>query len=445
MDRRAEPRFQVHSSVQITELGDLERQFDCFLVDISAKGMRLVSDESFSSGGKICVELADHLVLAEVKYSRARGNKFITGTEKIHTLSKLALEQDTTRIEKIQALIEDFHLSRSNEVAGIESPPKSDVTPGTMAQNEIQREPLEEIPPSESAGPTLETVDPPLANVSLFSPTTAKPSPPTLVPAPADFERSHRNPVEQRGLDVILSPEPPLETLHTAVPEAPEPDQFGEEIRRYSLQGLNRAKVRRNARSWVLPTAIAAVLAIVAVAGLLLGPFRKNLSSPLAAAAGDESRPTKAPEQILPVDSTGSTAHASDTETVPPPARIPADAPPSPPLPSPIPVNGLTSAPQLHHVSISAIENAWVSACSDGKKGFGRLLLPREKYDFDFYGKAVVRVGNAAGVEITWDGESLGSLGPQGIVRLIELSPAEFRFLPLKPGDGSSDCSERVE
>ena len=109
MDRRFEPRFQVNSPGKVTELSNPEREFDCVLVDISATGMKLVSNESFSVDSQLLVEFASHLVLANVRHSQPRGSKFIVGVERVHALPKLALPLSATRSEKIQALIDDFH------------------------------------------------------------------------------------------------------------------------------------------------------------------------------------------------------------------------------------------------------------------------------------------------------------------------------------------------
>jgi hypothetical protein len=109
MDRRSEPRFQVNSPAKIIELSYPEHEINCVLVDISSTGMKLVADESFPVDGQLCVEFESHLVLANVRHSQPRGSKFIVGVERVHTLAKLALRPGATRLEKIQALIDDFH------------------------------------------------------------------------------------------------------------------------------------------------------------------------------------------------------------------------------------------------------------------------------------------------------------------------------------------------
>jgi NTE family protein len=110
MERRSEPRFQVHSPGKVTKLTTPETEIDCVLVDISATGMKLVADEGLPVDGQLCVEFESNLVLANVRHCQPRGTKFLVGVERLHTLTKLSLPIGATRFEKIQALIDDFHL-----------------------------------------------------------------------------------------------------------------------------------------------------------------------------------------------------------------------------------------------------------------------------------------------------------------------------------------------
>jgi RodZ C-terminal domain/PilZ domain len=107
MERRTEPRFQVYSPAKVTDLKDLAHESECVLVDISAGGMKLVADENLSAGEDLCVETEAHLALAQVRHCVPRGGKFIIGAARVHSLSKLALPQGATRLDRIQALLDD--------------------------------------------------------------------------------------------------------------------------------------------------------------------------------------------------------------------------------------------------------------------------------------------------------------------------------------------------
>lgn len=100
----------------------------------------------------------------------------------------------------------------------------------------------------------------------------------------------------------------------------------------------------------------------------------------------------------------------------------------------------ITSPGQRRHASLNILETTWVAACTDGRQVFAELLTAKSTRDLWFSSHAVVRVGNASGVEIAVDGVAVGPLGEHGRLRRIEISPTGFRVLPLKSSDGDRDC-----
>jgi hypothetical protein len=143
---------------------------------------------------------------------------------------------------------------------------------------------------------------------------------------------------------------------------------------------------------------IAGALATVALAVVIMRPLWQGRQSPLAA-------PAETPPSVL----------------VAPPAI---QASPTP----------------ARHVSIRVTDASWVSACSDGKQVLERFLVLGDTREIEFARTAVVRVGNAGGVEIAVDGKGIGPLGRPGTLRVIEVRPGVFGFLALKPGDNASPC-----
>jgi hypothetical protein len=87
-------------------------------------------------------------------------------------------------------------------------------------------------------------------------------------------------------------------------------------------------------------------------------------------------------------------------------------------------------------------ETSWVAVCSDGTEVLGAMLSPGDLRKVEFSGRAVVRTGNAGGIAIAVDGKSVGSVGPPGGLRVVELNPEVtprgFRLLSLKPGDNGA-------
>ena len=287
MDQRAEPRFQVNSRASVILLDDLERELHCLLAEISAKGMKLVTDLKLPPDQLIGVEVEHHLVLGDVRHCQPRGGQFLVGAEKVHTLQKQNLPVNATNREKIEALIADFRL-------GIKDP-------GSEAGQQLQQ--------------------------------------------------------------LLL---------------------------KHSGKGEPGPKPRRPSGSWALIASLAAV-GILALAALFFAPHRN------------------------------ATLTAEPAKTVAPEVTRPAVSP-------------------LSHVSINVTESSWVSACSDGKPAFATLFSPGDTRLIEFSARAVVRVGNAGGVEIAVDGKPLGPLGRIGTLRLIEFTPGAFRYLPAA-SPAAADCA----
>jgi hypothetical protein len=81
---------------------------------------------------------------------------------------------------------------------------------------------------------------------------------------------------------------------------------------------------------------------------------------------------------------------------------------------------------------IRAAEPSWLFASSDGKQIFQGLLAVNQTLVVEFSEGAVLRIGNAGGVEISLDGKPIGPLGERGKYRVVELSRRGARFLLRK-------------
>jgi hypothetical protein len=98
----------------------------------------------------------------------------------------------------------------------------------------------------------------------------------------------------------------------------------------------------------------------------------------------------------------------------------------SPKEPAPV-----TPTPSVRHAMIKVVEATWVMATSDGKRLFNKKLAKDDIREIEFSNKALLRIGNAKGVEISLDGSPIGPIGGRGQIRLVELSATGFRLLPL--------------
>ena len=75
------------------------------------------------------------------------------------------------------------------------------------------------------------------------------------------------------------------------------------------------------------------------------------------------------------------------------------------------------------HVVFSAREPVWVSVESDGKRVYRGMLEGQERKELEASGKLIALVGNAGGLEVSVNGNPIGSLGQRGEVCLLELTP----------------------
>ncbi len=371
MDGRREPRFQIYAPAKLTLVDHPERDLECLLLDISATGMKFVTDQDVAIDEVIVLEVEDHLVLADVRYSQPRGEKFAIGAERIHAVNKAALSAGQTKPEQIRFVIADY---RSRIKASIIADPPA-AAPQETAQLDQRlfeyvdqhRDRLVEAAVKQLVEQWSQDSDGPRTDGTLRAAivervaervaerTPSIPSaPPPMSPPPA--------PVPQQ----IFLPQPPK-------PEAP------------------RTEPQSRHKSWRMPLAAAAAIAMMSFTGSLFWSYRHSAGA-LA--------PTARPANIT-------ASPAKPTSVVP------------------------ATNPATRHAEIRVMEPAWVSATSDGKELFGKLLAKDETRQIEFAEKALVRVGNAGGVEISIDGKPIGPLGPRGKIRELEITPAGYRFVPV--------------
>jgi hypothetical protein len=161
--------------------------------------------------------------------------------------------------------------------------------------------------------------------------------------------------------------------------------------------------------SWRVPVAIAAAL-VLACAIVFLLVQRRTQASSLA--------PSSAPPIAI-----------QPAAVTPPPVPAASPAPtaldvPRASIPSPVPAPAKKVG--VHHVQIKFVAKSWVMVVADGGKLFQTVLEKDAVHEFDFSQKAFVRLGNAAGTEVTVDGASVGTL--KGKAVLFELTPQGLRY-----------------
>ena len=81
-------------------------------------------------------------------------------------------------------------------------------------------------------------------------------------------------------------------------------------------------------------------------------------------------------------------------------------------------------------LKLSATERTWLSVSSDGKEIFAGFLQPSESKTLTGLDRATMKVGNAGGIDVLWNGKSISPLGTRGQVLTIKITPQDFEIVP---------------
>jgi cytoskeletal protein RodZ len=95
-------------------------------------------------------------------------------------------------------------------------------------------------------------------------------------------------------------------------------------------------------------------------------------------------------------------------------------------------VTSTTGPDGENHVvlNLSATEKTWIQITSGGKEIFSGVLQPSQTKTLTGTDVAKLRIGNAGGLEIQWNGKTIGPVGPRGQVRVVVFTPENFQVLP---------------
>jgi hypothetical protein len=167
--------------------------------------------------------------------------------------------------------------------------------------------------------------------------------------------------------------------------------------------------------------AVAASLVIVALLMVCVVEYRKSHAAIETAVSTPTPAPAPVSKQVAP-------------EVTQPVVAQPAVAQQPPPAPAPQAPKAervsqaRAAATGLHRAQIKAIEATWVGVSTDGNKIFGGMLAKGSTKDLGYSKFAFLHTGNAAGVEITVDGQPV-PMGKQPRLRLVELNATGYRFV----------------
>jgi homeobox protein ESX1 len=469
-------------------LNNLEHPDECRILDISSDGIRLLTDEDLPVDEAICLGFHEHILVVRVRNVVQRGNQFAIGAERIFSFPKEDFGEGPPTFEKLQALLADkgWAIEVNTEIEDAEPEPVAreaapvyNNVPEPLAARRVPViPPAPPAPERRPAIPALQSREPqsrepqarelenrePQSSVLLQDP----PPPPTRFPEPlARFQ------------------EPPA-----PFPEPP-PPQFPEPVDRRSgpldwgpMPTMPEAPTPR--KSLRAPVALAATIVLLIGAGALYVNFLRNRHpAPHAAVASVtprpepvESKPAPAPDDdrtasrsavasgATPTPAAVTPPAAAPAKTLPAPAKqatpvavTPPPAAPAKALPAPAkqatpvatappvaarptPAPAAAAAPKpassgTHHVKVSIIEPAWLTASADGKAllGLGKMYGKNESFEFDFSGVSFVHLGNSRGVTVTVDGKPINLPEPHAVVGVLQLTPSGSHLLPWTPKD----------
>jgi cytoskeleton protein RodZ len=191
--------------------------------------------------------------------------------------------------------------------------------------------------------------------------------------------------------------------------------------------------------SWSSPLG-ALGLVVVAMLGcsLIYGWWqRQRHPAPLAAALPMQLQQPAPPPKNAGPDPQPAAAPAP--QEVPTPAKPPAAA--SATVPAAATAAAVTASetpvasgePVAVKVEVTAAEDVWVMARSDGKYLFSVTLKANETRTVEAANMVLLRLGNAGGVTITLNGKPIGDVGPKGQVRTVQLTSGGFQIVAPKP------------
>jgi cytoskeleton protein RodZ len=80
-------------------------------------------------------------------------------------------------------------------------------------------------------------------------------------------------------------------------------------------------------------------------------------------------------------------------------------------------------------VEVAAVEPTWLSITADDKEVYSGVLEAAETKELEGHDSARIRTGNAGGVNVLFNGKTIGSLGPRGQVRTVLFTKDNYEIL----------------
>jgi cytoskeletal protein RodZ len=177
--------------------------------------------------------------------------------------------------------------------------------------------------------------------------------------------------------------------------------------------GVSKTSAAGRQQAWqhrLTLVGLTAAAIMVVISGVVALSPRTESDHPTAISA-----PIQMPLPLVPAPAPSAEEPSADH----PPADAPATGQPGPATsPAPAPPVEAAKAQQL---AVVATETSWVQVTIDNGETNEAILQPGERASWSAEQTFKLTVGNAGGVNVEFNGESLSSLGPSGKVRTVVL------------------------
>jgi cytoskeleton protein RodZ len=184
--------------------------------------------------------------------------------------------------------------------------------------------------------------------------------------------------------------------------EQPEPeDKFPLEIHQEPNRDLNPRRSH-------LPLAFAVAALVGVLVGYAFWVKSRPHTNESAAASTQQAPPVAA--------TTGPPVNNAPAPAAPPAIETMAASSPSQPAQAP---DKPVKPEKVFVVQVKAKEDSWISIVADGKSVMERVLSADKKKKIKAGKLLILRTGNAGGIEVTFNGVSLGSLGNENEPRTL--------------------------
>jgi hypothetical protein len=391
----------------MAELNSLDHPSECRVLDISGVGVRLRSNTQPPIGEVICVGFHHHVLVVRVRNVQPRGDRFAVGAERVCSFPKSDFPGGQPTFQQLQTLLAEkgWNIQVNTEP---EPQPQAQAEPAPEPQLQAEPQPQTEPDPQ----PELESQPEAEAQPE---PEPQPQAEPTLAPQaePVPQLRAQPQPEEEPA---AVHPPPMPRPMPTPTPLPPPP------------------LMTPTTRSLRPIVAIAATFVMLISAGILFLGFRSHGTAPRITAAPVSAA---APEPVTaPAPAAADPAPVSaDPGPIPAPAVTPSPAPRAV-TPSPAP-SAVTPSAAGHHVKVTILEPAWITASADGKPLLdrGKMFAKDDVFEFDFARLSYLHLGNSSGVRVVMDAKAVSLPEPHAVVGILELTPSGSRLLPWSNGD----------